>query len=133
MLDFPTAVMTYLLNFMIEKRSLAYLLVEKNGCLSSWGGNLSVYGLSNLSKGERVQQQIFFLEGLLPLEDFPLFLPRLKTEDGICADVHIFPSDEGDWVVFLDATLEDMQITAFQQHANNTFLLQEKLTKIDNQ
>ncbi|MFQ4145192.1 hypothetical protein [Chlorogloeopsis sp. ULAP02] len=133
MQDVPASVNDYLINLMIETRSLAYLLVKKDGCLSSWGGKLSAYGIFNLQKGEDIGQQIFFLEGLLPLDDFPLFLPRMKTEDGICADVHIFPSEEGDWVLLLDATLDEMQLSIIQQQVNDFVLNQEKVTRVLNQ
>ncbi|MDM9381733.1 hypothetical protein QUB80_13575 [Chlorogloeopsis sp. ULAP01] len=133
MQDVPASVNDYLINLMIETRSLAYLLVTKDGCLSSWGGKLSAYGITNLQKGEDVGQQIFFLEGLLPLDDFPLFLPRMKTEYGICADVHIFPSEEGDWVLLLDATLDEMQLSIIQQQVNDFILNPEKVTRVLNQ
>ncbi len=133
MLDVPTSVIAYLLTFMLEKRSLAYLLVNKDGCLSTWGGKLAVYGVTNLRSGESVLQQVFFLEGLLPLDDFPLFLPCLKTEYGICADVHIFPTSEGDWVLLLDSTWNEMHFSIIQQRVNDSTLLLEKLTKIMNQ
>ncbi|MBF2066380.1 MAG: hypothetical protein IGS39_18465 [Calothrix sp. C42_A2020_038] len=129
----PTPVIAYLIALLIENRSLAYLLVKKDGCLSMWGGKLAAYGVGNLQKGKNIGQQVFFLEGLLPLDDFPLFLPRLKTEDGICADVHIFPSEEGDWVLMLDATLDEMQLSLIQQHANGLILSQEKVTRVLNQ
>jgi hypothetical protein len=133
MQDIPIAVMVYLLYFLIEKRSLGYLLVKKDGSLSNWGGHLSVYGISNLQQGRGIEEQVFFLEGLLPIDDFPVFLPRMKTEEGICADVHIFSSQEGDWVLFLDATLDEMQLSSFQQDANGFCLLEEKLTRILNE
>ncbi|MFH7030986.1 MAG: hypothetical protein ACHBN1_37980 [Heteroscytonema crispum UTEX LB 1556] len=133
MLDVPTPIIAYILTMMIETRSLAYLLVKKDGCLLAWGGKLTVYGVNNLRKGENIGQQVFFLEGLLPLDDVPLFLPRMKTEYGICADVHIFPAEEGDWVLLLDATLAEMQLSLIQQQANSSVLSQEKLTKILNQ
>jgi hypothetical protein len=133
MQDIPIAVMVYLLSFLIEKRSLAYLLVGKDGNLSTWGGCLSVYGISDLQKGRGIKEQVFFLEGLLPIDDFPVFLPRIKTEEGICADVHIFSSQEGDWVLFLDASLDEMQLSFFQQDANGFFLLEEKLTRMLNE
>lgn len=119
MLDVPTPIIAYILTMMIETRSLAYLLVKKDGCLLAWGGKLTVYGVNNLRKGENIGQQVFFLEGLLPLDDVPLFLPRMKTEYGICADVHIFPAEEGDWVLLLDATLAEMQLSLIQQQANS--------------
>jgi hypothetical protein len=133
MLDVPIPVVAYILTMIVETRSLAYLLVKKDGCLSAWGGKLAVYGVNNLRKGENIGQQVFFLEGLLPLDDVPLFLPRMKTEYGICADVHIFPAEEGDWVLLLDATLDEMQLSLIQQQANNSVLSHEKLIRILNQ
>lgn len=133
MLNIPSPIIAYLIALMLENRSLAYLLVRKDGSLLAWGGKLDDYGVTNLEKGLNIGQQIFFLEGLLPLDDFPLFLPRLKTEEGICADVHIFPSEEGDWVLLLDATLDEMQLSLLQQQANDSILSQEKLTRILNQ
>ncbi|MDJ0617747.1 MAG: hypothetical protein QNJ63_13570 [Calothrix sp. MO_192.B10] len=133
MLDVPTPIINYLLNLMIEKHSLAYLLVNKDGCLSQWGGKLAAYGIEQLQEGEKVEKQVFFLEGMLPLNDDPIFIPRMKTEYGICADIHIFPSKDGDWVLFLDATLEEMQLCMIQQSINESILMQDKVTKIFNQ
>lgn len=125
-MDIPFPISTYLVNFMRESRSLAYLFVGKDGCLSSWGGKLTEYGIVNLQQGEDVSQQIFFLEGLLPLDGFPLFLPCVKTERGICADVHLFPDKEGDWVLLLDATWDEIQIFEVQQKVNSSCLMQRK-------
>jgi hypothetical protein len=133
MLDVPAAVVAYILILMLEQLSLAYLLVSKDGCLLTWGGKLDAYGVTNLQKGTNVGEQIFFLEGLLPLDNFPLFLPRMKTEYGICADVHIFPTEEGDWVLLLDATKDELQLSVIQQQVNDSSLFQEKLIKILNQ
>jgi hypothetical protein len=127
MLDFPTSVIAYLLTFTIEKRSLAYLLVNKDGYLLSWGGKLTEYGVNNLRQGENAEKQVFFLAGLLPLDDVPLFLPCIKTEYGICADVHVFSTEEGDWVLLLDATCNEQHLAFIQQQANDFSLLQEKL------
>ncbi len=129
MLNIPNPIIAYLVALMLENRSLAYLLVKKDGCLSAWGGKLADYGVTNLEKGLKIGQQIFFLEGLLPLNDLPLFLPCLKTENGFCADVHLFPSEEGDWIVLLDARLDEIQRSLIQQQVNDSVLLQEKLSK----
>jgi hypothetical protein len=133
MLELPTPVISYLIALLLENRSLAYLLVQKDGALSAWGGKLAAYGVGNLQKGKNIGQQIFFLEGLLPLDDVSLFLPRLKTEEGICVDVHMFPSEEGDWVLLLDATVDEMQLSLIQQHANDLSLSQEKISRVLNQ
>ncbi|WP_335337718.1 hypothetical protein [Nostoc piscinale] len=60
MADIPNAVILYILNFIIEERSLAYLLVNKDGGLEAWGGKLAEYGITNLSQGIQVCEQIFF-------------------------------------------------------------------------
>ncbi|AFY45408.1 hypothetical protein [Nostoc sp. PCC 7107] len=129
MVDIPHAVILYLLNFIIEQRSLAYLLVTKDGYLVAWGGKLSEYGMMNLNQEVSVCEQFFFLEGLLPLDDNPVFLPLIKMEVGICADIHIFPSEEGDWILFLNSILDEKHLSAMQQEANLSNLLQEKSDK----
>ncbi|MUG99412.1 hypothetical protein F7734_46850 [Scytonema sp. UIC 10036] len=126
MFDVPTSVTAYILSFLRQERSLAYLLVSKDGYLSTWGGQLSTYGFLNLQQGEKAGKQAFFLEGLLPLEDVPLFFPCMKITSEICADVHLFPSEEGDWVLLLDATWDEMHIAIIQQQINHSNLLQEK-------
>ncbi|MBE9006536.1 hypothetical protein IQ259_16050 [Fortiea sp. LEGE XX443] len=133
MVDIPHAVVTYILNFMIEERSLAYLFVSKDGCLLAWGGKLTEYGITNLCKGAQIGEQIFFLEGLLPLDDSSVFLPFIKTETGICADIHIFASEEGDWVLLLDSIVDEQHLSVMQQEINHASLLQEKSTKLVNQ
>jgi len=125
-MDIPLPVSKYLIDFMRESRSLAYIFVGKDGCLSSWGGKLTVYGVADLQQGEDASQQIFFLEGLLPLDDFPLYLPCVKTSRGICADVHLFPEKEGDWILLLDATWDEIQIFKVQQEVNSSRLMQRK-------
>jgi hypothetical protein len=126
MLDIPTSVTGYILSFLREERSLAYLLISKDGFLSSWGGQLSNYGFQNLKQGEKVGKQVFFLEGLLPLEDTPIFFPCVKISSEICADIHLFPSEEGDWVLLLDATWDEMHIAIVQQQINHSNLLIKK-------
>jgi hypothetical protein len=130
MIEVPESIIVYILNFMLESRSLAYLLISKEGNPLIWGGKLTAYGIMEISKNENVGQQIFFLEGLLPLDDSPVFLPRVKSEEGISADVHIFPSKEGDWVLLLDATLDEMQLALIQQLAHDSILFRDKVVKI---
>ncbi len=130
MLNLPSPVIDYILILTVENRSLGYLLVEKDGRLSNWGGKLAAYGITNLQKGQYVGEQVYFLEGLLPLDDFPMFLPCIKIADGLSADVHLFPGNDGDWVLLLDATLEENQRSLIQQKINDLRLLLEKKSKL---
>ncbi|WP_414571146.1 hypothetical protein [Nostoc sp. CCY 9925] len=129
MLNVPNSVITYLINFLTVERSLAYLLVDKDGSLLDWGGKLAEYGITNLSKGENIKEQVCFLEGLLPLDNTSVFLPFIKTEYGSCADIHMFPTEEGDWVLLLDSSCNEDHLFATQQKANEFSLLQEKLNQ----
>ncbi|MCF4970005.1 hypothetical protein [Nostoc sp. CMAA1605] len=133
MLDIPDAVLTYILHFIIKERSLAYLLVRKDGCLMAWGGQLNEYGITNLCQGEQIGQQVFFLEGLLPIDDSALFLPFIQTATDICADIHIFPSVEGDWVLLLNSIVDENYFSSIQQEVNNYSLLQEKISRLESQ
>lgn len=133
MIDLPYPILDYLYKLTIQNRSPAYLFVEKNGCLSNWGGNLATYGVSDLQKGKYIGEQVFFLEGLFPLDGYSIFLPCIKTEHGCSADVHIFSGDEGDWVLLLDATLEEIQRGLIQQQGNDLSLLREQQARILNQ
>ena len=126
MLYLPDTISNYIHELTIEARSPAYLLVMKDGRLSRWGGKLSLYGFTNLQPGEYVAEQILFLTGLLPLNGLPIILPCVEMESGISADVHIFSTDEGDWVLLLDATLYESQRSLVQQKSNDLSLIRNK-------
>ena len=132
MLYLPDTVLNFLHTFTLESRSPAYLLVMKDGRLASWGGNLSLYGLTNLQQGEYVEQQILFLIGILPLNGLSINLPFVEMESGIPADVHIFSANEGDWVILLDATLFENQRSLVQQKGNDLSLFRNKQARILN-
>lgn len=130
MLDLPRPVLDYIQKIIIEIRSPAYLFVAKDGHLLSWGGGLETYGIINLEKGQKIETNLFFLQGILPLDEFPVFLQCLEIHNGIYADIHIFSGDAGDWVLILDATLNQVKQSVFQQKGNELSLVREKQSKI---
>lgn len=129
----PLVIFSYLNNLIIDGQSLAYLLVAKNGCLLSWGGNLSSYKIGNLQQGELACKQVPLLEGLLPLNGVPVVLPCTNIEQAICADIHMFSSNEGDWILLLDASKERDRHQLMQQKGNDLSLLRNQQSKIINQ
>lgn len=131
--NIPVVALNYLSNLMIESRSLAYLLVAKDGCLLSWGGNVSAYGISNLQLGKLACKQFLLLEELLPLGKVAVVLPCTDVEQGICADIHMFSGDEGDWILLLDASKERDRHQLMQQKGNDLSLLRNQQAKIINQ
>jgi signal transduction histidine kinase len=130
MLALPAPVRDFLPANIQKTRSPAYLVVDKRGRLRAWGGNLFTYGIAHPRKGTPVTRSVYFLEGLLPLDDSPLYLPCVETASGIFADIHIFPGDERDWVLLLDATDDEVQRRILQQKANEFSLLQERQAKM---
>ncbi len=132
MQNIPAPVVDYACKLIVEDRSLAYLLVAKDGRLLSWGGKLSVYGINNLQIGEYASDRLVFLAGLLPLTEKSVFLACTGIDylkEGFCADVHIFAGDEGDWVLLLDASLEGRAQHLVQQKGNELSLLRSEQAK----
>ncbi|WP_009634429.1 adenylate/guanylate cyclase domain-containing protein [Synechocystis sp. PCC 7509] len=130
--DIPAAILNYLSNLILENRSLAYLLLTKDGYLLEWGGNLSAYGIDNLQIGKLGCKQFILLEGLLPLNNTTVVLPATHIEPGMCADIHMFPSNQGDWVLLLDVRIERDRYQLMQQKGNDLSLLRSQQAKIIN-
>lgn len=126
MVTLPNSVTNYLFQYLIEERSLAYILVNKNGELLNWGGELTAYGITNLCKNHNIKEQVLFLEGLLPLDNIAVFLPFVNIGHKICVDIHLFPSAEGDWILLLDSIWDHQHIAVLQQKANDFSLLKEQ-------
>ncbi len=129
MAELPVSVHTYLSRLAAEHRSPAYLLTNEDGLLRAWGGELAAYGISDLSAGELASQQIFFLEGLLPLAGEGLILPCMQTESGRPADLHLFSTPSGDCALLLDATASERQQRLMQQKGNELSLSYQRLVK----
>lgn len=129
MAELPDFVCAYLYGLTSGERSPAYLLVDLDGHLTSWGGAVAAYGLSNLQAGESVVEQVYFLEGLLPLNGQEMVLSCMQTDSGRPADLHLFSTDEGDCILLLDATIKEMQQRLMQQKGNELNLSYGQLKK----
>jgi len=129
MAEMPAPVFAYLNRLATEQRSPAFLLADDQARLSDWGGSLADYGISDLQAGQLVGEQVYFLEGLLPLEGNSMLLPCLQTNSGRVADLHLFPTEAGDCVLLLDATLEEFQQRLMQQKGNEASLNYQRLAK----
>jgi signal transduction histidine kinase len=129
MFKLPTVVADYLQTVVVEYRLPAYMLVDKEGRLVDWGGRLELYGISQLCKGDQITERVYFLEGLLPVENSPIYLPYIKTESGLVADLHLFSDSSGDWALLLDATEDARQRQIMQQKGNELSLNYQRLVK----
>jgi PAS domain S-box-containing protein len=126
----PSPINDFMLKLNIDTRSPAYLLVQKDGHLSDWGGDLAAYGINELRKDQPAGEQVFLLEGMLPLDSSPMFLPYVKTDSGLSADIYLFDAAEGTWVLLMDATWEARKRKAIQQKANDLSLFVVEQQKV---
>ena len=129
MANLPAAALDYLNRLASEQRSPAYLLSDREGVLVEWGGAVELYGISTLQPGDPIGEQVFFLEGLLPLQNDGMILPCLQTDSGRPADLHLFKTPEGDCALLLDATTQEFQQRLMQQKGNELSLSYQRLVK----
>jgi serine phosphatase RsbU (regulator of sigma subunit) len=126
MIGLPRSVADALQALTFTERSLAFLQIDAELRLAGAGGNLANYGLDAIAPGAPALGQAFFLEGLLPLDEAPCFVPSIELGGGRAADLHFYVDGECVWVVLLDVTAEREQKQRMQQKAYDMTLLQEK-------
>ncbi|MGH9843139.1 MAG: sensor histidine kinase [Blastocatellia bacterium] len=129
MAELPGAIREFLNKLAFTHSQPAYLFVDRNANLMGWGGSTAAYGLADLRAGEPVGEQIYFLEGLFPLDDDGLSLPFIHTPSGRPADLHLFTTPEGDCALLLDATVTEQQQRLMQQKGNELQLSYQRLVK----
>lgn len=93
------------------------------------GGDLAHYGLGEVGTGQLVADSLVCLEGMLPLGSQGMVLASLSLMPDRYADLHLFSTYEGDWVLLFDVTTECEQLQRLQQKANEARLLRDKLTR----
>ena len=114
-----------------NERAVAYLQVDAALNLVDAGGHLENYGLAAIRLGEPAVEQAFFLEGLLPLEETPFFVPSVELDCGRAADLHFYLDAGMVWVVLLDVTAYRDATRRLQQKAYDMTLLQEKEAQLN--
>jgi len=129
MSDLPIPVRDFIDSLTEDTRSPAYLLLNDEDRLSEWGGDLEAYGVAGLQTGMKVDEQLSFLVGVLPLDTSSVFLPNLQTTEGVFADIYLFSRDHNTWVLFLDATAGAGKRQRLQQRSNDLSLQVSDLEK----
>ncbi|MDX2505296.1 MAG: HD domain-containing protein [Gammaproteobacteria bacterium] len=115
----------------LEYTPVAYLMIGKDGLLKDLGGELSVFRLEQLMLGNPLQDQVLFIEGMLPLKDEPLMLPAVELWPEHYADIHLIPSRCADWIILFDRSQAIHWRGQAQQKSNELNLLRQKLAKLE--
>ena len=123
MITFPTSVAEYIHSIgMTSKTVTAYLQLDEFDNLVNWEGQPQQLGVSDLTIGQPITEQLFFLEGMLPIPS-NLMLRFVSLSEQYYAHVHIIPYEEGTYVLLFDATLEYERQQKMLQQVNESKLL----------
>lgn len=126
----PAQVALSLLQLIDSERFLAYAVVDEQETIVRIGGHWNHYGLGGLELHAPAAQQLYFVEGMLPLVESPFLIRSLGMPSGRVADVNFFASNEGVWVVLLDTTSEHDEAQRVQQKAYDMTLLSEREARL---
>jgi hypothetical protein len=55
--DLPAPVQAYVHKRLLAPRAPAYLLIRQDGRLAAWGGELAMYGITDLQPGARLSSK----------------------------------------------------------------------------
>ena len=127
----PASLAERLRELTFNERAVAYLQIDAALVLVGAGGHLENYGLAAIQLGEPAVEQVFFLEGLLPLEETSFFVPAVELDCGRAADLHFYLDADTVWVVLLDVTAYRDATRRLQQKAYEMTLLQEKEAQLN--
>ena len=127
----PASLAERLRELTYDEQAVAYLQIDAALTLVGAGGHLDNYGLAAICLGEPAVEQAFFLEGLLPLEETPYFIPSVELDCGRAADVHFHLDGDTVWVLLFDVTAYRDATRRLQQKAYEMTLLQEKEAQLN--
>jgi signal transduction histidine kinase/ActR/RegA family two-component response regulator len=121
-MNLPKPVGTYLADWLRQRCGFAYIMLDLNGRVLSWGGELDRLGIGSLTAGRPISEQLVFMEGLLPIAETALELPLVKQDLEHVWDVHLFKADGGYSLLIMDAGIDARKIEVFQQELNESAL-----------
>jgi class 3 adenylate cyclase len=127
----PASLAERLRQLTYDERAVAFLEIDAALTLAGAGGHLENYGLAAMRLGEPAVEQAYFLEGLLPLEETPYFVPSVELDCGRAADLHFHLDGDTTWVLLLDVTAYRDATRRLQQKAYEMTLLQEKEAQLN--
>jgi len=125
-MNLPMPISTYLIDWLNQRRRFCYIMLDVNGCVLSWDGDLERLGIGTLTEGRSVSEQLVFMEGLLPIAESALELPLVKADLEHVWDVHLFRLDNGYGLLIMDAGRDAQNLEAFQQKLNEHALKRAK-------
>ena len=117
-MDYPDSICTYFL----DRLHPVHFLIDDQGIILSWGGALDDYHIPTPECGMRIDDLLFFVEGLLPIGDDPLVLECVQWREDVVVDVHLFRDARRLWLLLTDAGQKVQSQRRIQQQINELHL-----------
>ena len=128
----PPLVDSYLCQYWVEQKHLAYFFFSSDEILQELGGDVSFYFPQGVECGISALELTPFLAGVIPFDEQQFKLPCLELRDKLYVDLNILKDTQTDryCVMFLDVTQELENEEKIQQAKNELHLLSEKHQKL---
>ncbi len=130
--NLPLSIQNYLSHLWLESGKFAYISFDKQGGIQSWHPDIEYYGLKDLHLSENIGGKLIFLEGWFSCEeenDEVFILDFVNFEDGLVADIHILPSINETYILFINVSEKFKQLQSLQQERHNIDLLNQQQNK----
>ena len=131
--DFPVPIVEDLIELSLRDRQIAYLEIDHRGILLSQGGELHIFGLTELEVGLLIDQQVDLFTGLISSESLPIYLPFMEAPSGESADIHLFEKDNKIWILLMHTGEKKKHHQAIQQKVYDLRLTHNRQTRILNE
>lgn len=128
-ISFPLTIQKYLKSIDKISSDAGYLYISKNLTLQNYGGELDEFGMKNLIINKNIMNSLPILEGMFPIKEDFLMIPFIKIENNKSFDIHIINDIMGYWIVFIDASMDEMKKKIFHQKVNEDCLLNRDKSK----
>ncbi len=122
----PKDILEYMVDTIPPFTGIFIIKTDRNGTILETFGLEKTFLGGQLKKGEQIQEKLPLVEGLIPLPQKSIQLPKIQIAKDNIADVHIFSRQYGEhWLFFMDKTTDVENIKELIQQMNEAKLQQE--------
>lgn len=128
--ELPDPIWQWLHDIAFGGKPITYLELDLQGRLCTQWGELDAFGLDLPGVGDRVDDEWYFLTGMLDQKGLPLELSFVEMPSGIAADVHVFSSQQRIWVLLIGVAESFSDQRSVRQRVNELRLTHQQQSRI---
>lgn len=130
---FPQPVQRHLRDIAFGGKPIACVELDGAGRLCSHHGDFETFGLELPPPGTSVEDELYFLTGMLDFGNLPLELSFVEMPSGISTDVYLFAERRKIWVVLVGVEASYSDAHSVRQRVNELRLTHWRQSRILNQ